>query len=144
MTALTTDRNTPQKGNGYGAGRAAAAAMIFVGAIVMRNAAGFLTHGQTATGLVGVGRAQVRVDNTGGGNGDAVVDFAPGVFQYANSAGADEITIADIGAACFVVDDQTVAKTSATNTRSKAGVIDDVDSNGVWVRCDEALTRITA
>jgi hypothetical protein len=35
---------------------------------------------------------------------------------------------------CYLVDDQTVAKTSATNTRSVAGKIVDVDSQGVWVK----------
>ncbi|CUH67985.1 hypothetical protein TG4357_03322 [Thalassovita gelatinovora] len=58
-----------------------------------------------------------------------------------NSAAADEITIADIGNKAYAVDDQTVAKTDGTATRSPAGIIDDVDANGVWVRFDEALTN---
>ncbi|MFB0515162.1 MAG: hypothetical protein ACETWG_00985, partial [Candidatus Neomarinimicrobiota bacterium] len=33
----------------------------------------------------------------------------------------------------YIVDDQTVAKTDGTGTRSPAGFIEDVDSNGVWV-----------
>ena len=144
MTALATDRNTPRAQGDYREGAVAAAMLIFAGAIVCRNAAGFLVKGATATGLVGVGRAEARVDNSAGAAGDAQLRYQPGVFRFANSAAADEITIADIGKACFVVDDQTVAKTSATSTRSKAGVVDDVDDQGVWVRFDEALTRVTA
>ena len=55
------------------------------------------------------------------------------VACFANSAAADAITLADIGADCYIVDDQTVAKTSATNTRSVAGKVFDVDAEGVWV-----------
>jgi len=40
-----------------------------------------------------------------------------------------------------VVDDQTVAKTDGTATRSPAGFVDMVDDLGVWVRFDEAMTR---
>ncbi len=56
-----------------------------------------------------------------------------GCFRFANSAAADLIALADIGADCYVVDDQTVAKTSASNTRSIAGKVRDVDAAGVWV-----------
>ena len=34
-----------------------------------------------------------------------------------------------------------VAKTDATATRSRAGIVDGVEGSGVWVRFDEALTR---
>lgn len=33
------------------------------------------------------------------------------------------------------------AKTDATATRSRAGIVDGVEGTGVWVRFDEALTR---
>jgi hypothetical protein len=144
MTALATDRNTPRSQGDYREGAVAAAQLIFAGAIVCRNATGFLVKGATATGLVGVGRAEARVDNSAGSAGDAHLRYQPGTFRFANSTAGDLITIADIGKACFVVDDQTVAKTSASSTRSKAGVVDDVDDQGVWVRFDEALTRVTA
>ena len=75
--------------------------------------------------------------------GDLTVDYRPGVYRFANSSGADAIAKADIGAKCFIVDDQTVAKTDGTGTRSPAGIIDGVDANGVWVRLDEALTNAT-
>lgn len=144
MTALTADRNTPRAQGDNRVGQAGAATLIFAGSIVMRNAAGFLVKGATATGCVGVGRAEARVDNSTGANGDAAVPFLPGTFRFANSAAADAVTAADIGSVCFIVDDQTVAKTNGSNTRSPAGLVDDVDANGVWVRFDAALTAAAA
>jgi hypothetical protein len=41
--------------------------------------------------------------------------------------------LADVGKQCYLVDDQTVAKTDGTNTRSPAGFVRDVDADGVWV-----------
>jgi hypothetical protein len=110
----------------------------------MRDAAGNLVEGRTATGLVGVGRAEERVDNSAGAAGALTCDVRPGIYRFANSAGADEIAKADIGSVCFAVDDQTVAKTDATATRSPAGLVEGVDANGVWVRLDEALTAAAA
>ena len=144
MAALTENRNTPQLLDPAPAprvGGVAAAQKIFAGAMIMRNAAGFLVKGATAVGLIGAGRAEALVDNTGGSAGDATVEYAPGVFRFENSATTDLISAADIGNVCYAVDDQTVAKTSATNTRSPAGTIEDVDALGVWVRFDAALTK---
>ncbi|WP_425072581.1 hypothetical protein [Sagittula sp. S175] len=141
MPALTQDRNTPRAQGDTRQGAVAAGETIYAGALVMRDASGNLVAGRTATGLVGVGRAEEQVDNATGAAGDKSLTYRPGVFRYANSAAADEITAADIGKAAYAVDDQTVAKTSATSTRSKAGIIDNVDAQGVWVRLDEALTN---
>ena len=56
-----------------------------------------------------------------------------GVFQFQNSSAGDLIALANLGADCYIVDDQTVALTNGTNTRSVAGKIRDVDAGGVWV-----------
>jgi len=144
MTALSTDRNTPQRAGDVDDGPVAASQMIYAGAIVMRDADGLLVKGATATGLVGVGRAEHRIDNSAGADGAATLRVRPGVFPYANSGGADEIAAADIGKACWVVDDQTVAATNGSGARSKAGIVTRVDDAGVWVRFDEALTRIAS
>jgi hypothetical protein len=73
------------------------------------------------------------VDNTGGADGAATVTVRRGIFPFANSANADAISRANIGATVYVVDDQTVALTNGTNTRSAAGRVYDVDADGVWV-----------
>ena len=139
MVALTADRNTPELEPGEREGLLGATQTIFAGAILMRNASGHLIEGATATGSFGVGRAEKRGTSTDAGV--TAQRYRPGIFRYANSSAGDLIAVADIGAVCYIVDDQTVAKTSGTNTRSPAGVIDGVDSLGVWVRFDESLTR---
>jgi len=141
MVALTAARNTPFRMGDIRVEPLAASVKVFAGSLVMRNAAGYLTKGATATGCVGVGRAEATVDNSAGALGALSLEYRIGTFLFANSAAGDLITIADIGKACFIVDGQTVAKTDGTATRSRAGIVDAVDANGVWVRCDEALTR---
>jgi hypothetical protein len=141
MTALAADRNTPRLDGDHKSLGVAASQLIYAGAIVMRNAAGHALAGATAAGSVGVGRAEERVDNSAGAAGATSVRVRPGIYRYGNSAAADAITIAEIGDPCYVVDDQTVAKTNGTNTRSIAGFVHDVDANGVWVEFDEARAQ---
>ncbi|NIZ13915.1 hypothetical protein [Phaeobacter sp. HF9A] len=143
MAALTNTRNTPRLEGDLRRGAAGASALIYSGALVMRAADGFLEEGRTATGFVGVGRAEALVDNRQGLDGDENVPYRVGIFKYANSAGADEISFADVGQPAFIVDDQTVAKTDGTATRSPAGIIEGVEPDGVWIRFDEALTNVS-
>jgi len=111
----------------------AADAVIHAGALVAL-AAGYAAPGEAATGLVAVGRAEEPVDNTGGDDGDKTVNVMPGIFKWANSADADEITQAEVGTVCYIVDDCTVAKTNGTSSRSVAGVVVGVDADGVLVK----------
>jgi hypothetical protein len=134
MTALTQDRNTPMQLGDVQEYPVLAATVIYTGSLACLNAAGWAVPGATATTLIAVGRAEARADNSDGGNGAIRVKIRPGVFRFDNSAAADEITQAEIGDDCFIVDDQTVAKTNGTATRSKAGTIVQVDALGVWVR----------
>ncbi|QEW21223.1 hypothetical protein LA6_003431 [Marinibacterium anthonyi] len=144
MTALVQGRLAPRREGDYREGPVAAATTLFTGALLMRNASGLLVEGQTATGLVGVGVAETIADNASGAAGDLTVRYRSGIYRMANSASTDEITAADVGKLCYAVDDQTVAKTDATSTRSPAGIVDAVDTLGVWVRFDEALTAALA
>lgn len=139
--ALTQDRNTARAEGELKSLGVAASQLIYGGAIVARNALGYAVAGVAALGLVGVGRADEQVDNSAGAAGDETIRVRPGTYRYANSSSTDEITIAEIGKPCFIVDDQTVAKTSNSGARSAAGIIVDVDALGVWVLFDEALTR---
>jgi len=133
MAALTTDRNTPEIDGVMRDIPVATGVKIFAGALVCFSATGFATPGATATTLVSAGRAEEQVDNTAGADGAVTVRTKRGVFRFANSAAADAITAAEIGDACYLVDDQTVAKTDATATRSVAGKIINIDAQGVWV-----------
>jgi hypothetical protein len=134
MTALTAARNTPRLEAGNRHYGVAAAALIWQGSLVCLNAAGFAVKATTAAGLTAAGRAEETVDNSTGAAGDKRIEVKPGMFRWANSAAADLITIADRGKTAYLVDDQTVAKTDGSATRSAAGMIVDVDALGVWVK----------
>lgn len=135
MAALTKDRNTPSRAGDVYSYPAAAGAVVWIGALVVLNA-GNAEPGATALNRVAVGRAEKYADNSGGAAGDLDVEVRKGVFRFENSAAGDLIALDDVGADCFIVDDQTVALTNGAATRSRAGTIVDVDALGVWVRID--------
>lgn len=131
--ALTQDRNTIRRDGIELSLPVAASKKIYAGSLVAKDSSGNATPGAAATTLLGLGRAEEYVDNSAGQAGDKTVKIMRGVFQFNNSADADAITSADIGKQCYIVDDQTVAKTDGGSTRSIAGRIFDVDADGVWV-----------
>lgn len=133
MTALDTDRNTPQIDGALFTLPVAAATKIYAGSLVAIDASGNANDGDTATGLRGIGRAEEQVDNSAGLAGAKTVNVRTGVFRFGNSGSSDAITNAEIGSPCYIVDDQTVAKTSGSGTRSVAGLVHFVDASGVWV-----------
>jgi len=133
MAALTTDRETPRRSGDIVTLPAAASVKLYAGALGARDASGNATPGATATTLRGVGRVREQVDNSTGLAGALNVNLEKGIFRWGNSSSTDAITTADIGNDCYIVDDQTVAATSGSNTRSVAGKVFDVDSLGVWV-----------
>lgn len=143
--ALSQGKKTQQ---GSGRGRLSlgviAAGVIYQGAIAM-IASGFARAARVGQGVTDfakigdvalsrvLGVAQASVTGTGA-NGGAIVDTQSGDWLAKNSAGVDAITVAQVGHYCFVVDDETVARTSASGTRPRAGVVVAVDSSGVMVR----------
>ena len=134
MPALTQDRNTLRRDGAQMAPPVAANTRIFGGSMVAINTAGLAVPGATSTTLKCVGVAECQANNLGGAAGDVRVPTRKGVHAFGNSAAGDAIALSDVGATCFMVDDQTVAKTNGTNTRSAAGTVFDVDAEGVWVR----------
>ena len=133
MVALTGPRNTPAAIGGTRAFPLPAGGKVFAGAMVALTAAGFAAGATATAANVTVGRAEETVDNSEGANGDALVAVRRGVFRFANSGGADAIALTEVGKPCFVVDDQTVAKTDNAGARPAAGTVFDVDAQGVWV-----------
>lgn len=131
MGALTQARNTPQKAGEVFDFPVKGSTTIHQGALVVL-AAGLAAGGSTAAGLIAVGRAELTVAAVA--DGDAQVPVRRGIFKYANSAAGDLITQADVGADCWIVDDQTVAKTHGGNTRSRAGKVVGVAADGVWIQ----------
>lgn len=133
MTAATTDILTPRR-DGVQFSLPAAASKVRAGTLVVLNASGYAEEGSTATTVTAVGVAEQAVDNSGGSAGDLNVPVRRGTFAFANSASTDEIKLTDYGSDCYIVDNQTVAKTDGTGTRSVAGTVRGLDDAGrVWV-----------
>jgi len=133
MAALTADRDTAiRKAEDFGF-PVAASTKIFAGALVCINSSNLATKGAVSTTLKCVGVAQEQADNSAGSAGDIRVKVRRGCFKFANSAAGDAIALADVNAECFIVDDQTVAKTNGSASRSVAGRVRDVEADGVWV-----------
>lgn len=133
MAPLSAPRLTKNRDGDAREAGVKANAKIHQGAMVAVGADSLFVPMSTATTLRGVGRASEPADNTGGADGAVRARVDVGIFCYANSSAGDLISRKDIGALCYGVDDQTVALTNGTNTRSIAGKIFDVDADGVWV-----------
>lgn len=131
--ALTTDRRTPKRGQHtlaeYLDAPVAAGAVIFNGALVALNQAGYAVPVDASTaGLRVAGVASGKVDNTGGSNGAKRVRIERGVFGMKNSASTSALTAADVGRPCYAVDDCTVARLPSGGARPFAGRVYDVDA----------------
>ncbi len=135
MTALTKDRITKSRTGEYVSHPVLANAKIYAGALVVVDASGWAKPGVTATGLKAVGRAERFADNTGGANGDVSVLVRRAELFHFDNLSTDLVDRGDIGADCYIVDDQTVAASNGGDpaTRSVAGKVVDVDEDGVWV-----------
>lgn len=131
---LANDRNTPMKDGELCSVPVAASVKIYAGALVAANATGFATPGAVATTLTYLGRAEEQVDNSAGAAGaKSVMVRRRKAFKFKNYA-SDLVTQAEMGKVCYIYDDETVAKTSATSTRSAAGIVVCVESDGVWIQ----------
>lgn len=131
MTALSQARPVVQTEGRQSNLPVKGATTIYQGGLVVMDA-GLAVPGRTAVGLIAAGVAQHTVTNTGA-DGAKKVLVERGTFKFANH-GADAVTAADIQKDCYIVDDQTVAKTSGSNTRSIAGKVIEVEADGVFVR----------
>jgi len=132
--ALTKSRNTVQRGSEPKqrviASPVTATKIAYQGGIAVWDTGGNLKPGETATGLKAVGKFKETVDNSASLSPAPTAEAEPGTWYWANSADADEITAADRGKLCYIVDDQTVALTDGGTTRSICGTIIDVDDDG--------------
>jgi hypothetical protein len=109
------------------------------GIVVIDTANGYGRPAFTGTGLVAKGVAQKTVDNTSAGtlpgantDGGLKVPVKRGVSgPYSNDSAPYAVSVANRGAVCYLIDDNTVS-TNSSGT-SVAGIVEDVDDDGVWV-----------
>lgn len=134
MAALSTDRNTPTRPTTTREPPVKAATILYAGSMGAIDANGLAVPASALSTLRVLGRTEARADNLAGANGDIRVKIGTGTFRFDNSSSADLIGLKDVGSPCYVVDDHTVALTSAAGVRPVAGTIFDVEPLGVWVR----------
>ena len=128
MAALTNARDTSELGGKYIALPVKGATTIYQGSIVAVDANGYAIPGKKAASLKAAGRAEETVENKGG-DGEAVIRVARGVFVFDNATDAGK-------------DDQTVTKTATS--ASVAGLVIRVDDEGVAVEMGFGYTPATA
>lgn len=111
----------------------AASTHVYQGSLVAVNQSGYLVPASADASLHVVGVAEEEVDNSSGAAGALTCAPRKGVFYLSNSATTDAVSDVDIGRPCYVVDDNTVARTSNGGARPAAGIVAGVDSFGVAV-----------
>lgn len=126
MAAITTAKNRLRFGEpiALGESKVAASTTIVGGGmvgVISGGAAGYLVNALTSTTLLVLGVAIKTVDNSAGAAGALSAGYEVGDFEFENSAAADLIDQGDIGATVYAVDNNTVALTNGTSTRSVAG-----------------------
>lgn len=130
MPAATTDRNTRRRGSDVRTLPVAANTVIPAGVIAAVNAAGHMVNAGDVSAVRVVGYTQSRSAGT------LMHPAWRGVAgPFHTGSGADQVGAADVGAPCYVVDNQTVARVDA-GTRLKAGTVWAVEDGGVYVLFD--------
>lgn len=128
MTATLQDRNTPRREGIEIPFKVAGGELIPAGTMVCVNTDGFAVSGKLAPDLVYIGRANERVDNTAGQDGDATVLVERGrMFAWASDG---TITQTCVGQLVYIADNQTVSTTDTG--ASHAGTCVLIDDCGVW------------
>ena len=139
MAALTTDRNTQRKGEGFIVAEDAqlgANKTIFDGAMIASNG-GNLEPASDSAGVVTVGVARQKMVNATG----APAKVSPKASAHAgcqfkfDTTGGNAITAADLGKSCYVLDDHTVVRQAGTVNNIVAGTVESIDPDGgIWVK----------
>lgn len=141
MPALATDtipRMRAGGGSRYNTGKAAANAVIFNGALIAKNATGFIVAASDAAAIKVVGIATVAANNTGGADGALDVQYITAIeVELNNAAGA--IVQASFGTLCCVADDNSVTTAAVAANDVLAGLVRSFTATKVWVFVDEVI-----
>lgn len=105
--------------------------VVYAGTLVCVDSSGLVEHATDAASKKVIGRAEVTQDNTGSSySATKTIKVRRGIFRWTNG---DSFTDANIGDLAYVEDNQTVQTGASASSDIIAGVIIDVDSDGVWV-----------
>lgn len=129
MAALADNIEVLEK-NGKLVAHPVAVDIIYRGALVKHNAAGFLAPCAAESGAKFAGVAYEQVDNSGGSAGDKVCKvMKEGLFLLTGSG----FSQASVGDLVYASDDQTISDTQATNEQQIGRIEEFVSSTQVWV-----------
>lgn len=114
----------------------AATQVIYNGALVAKNASGFLVPAATTAGLRVVGVADLenhpKLDTTGQSNGDTKITVRLGIWPFKIGSSTDAVTAADEQNDVYVLDDETISRLPGAG-RPIAGQLFLVDGTTAWV-----------
>ena len=131
MTALAQERATKRRTGARFVDPVAADAVLYLGGLAVLDASGDAVTATAATGLIARGVNLESIDNTGGLDGGQSISVESGVWLMDNDP-TDPLDRSHINSNCYILDDQTVS--ALATGRSIAGLVKDIDGNGVWVQ----------
>lgn len=144
MAALTKDINIRLKAGvakRTGERGVAANVVIFLGALIGKNAAGHIVPASDAATVTIVGFSEQKVDNTGGAAGAKTCRYATAVEgELANVGGA--IVLANLGRGCYVADDSGVTTAAVSVAKVFVGTVQEFTAAKAWVFVDEAINGV--
>lgn len=113
--------------------------IIYKGALLMVNAAGYVAPCTATASTMFAGIAQEKIDNSSGSAGDvSVVCYRTGRFLLLFS---DTLTIANVGDVAYAEDDQTCSVSGATNEHKVGVIAEFVDATHAWVQIDDGTAN---
>lgn len=130
MAALTDNKEVLEKDARKLAFPVVASDIIYKGAIVKVNAAGYLAPAAAEAGAAFAGIAYEKCDNSSGSAGDLECQvLREGVFKL-EGAGFSQ---SDVGSAAYASDDQTISNTDGGNEIRVGVVVKFISATEVWV-----------
>jgi len=137
MTVLAANRETDRKVGDVMDYEMVASDIIYKGSGVCANAAGYALPAADTSGLITIGVAVEKKDNSSGSAGDeTVLVWRRGVFEFTTSG----LTIANIGDDVYWVDDNIVNLVGVTTNDIIAGRIAGfISATSIWVDISKAI-----
>jgi hypothetical protein len=119
-----------------GEGDVAAATVIYAGAVIARNAGGFVVPASDTAGLKVIGISEEKVDNSAGANGAKTVKYITGITAELENAGSAIVQASKHGT-CVAADDQSVTTAALGVNDIVVGSVVSFTTTKVQVYIDE-------
>jgi len=135
MTALVSRVDREEKEGKLLAHKVVAGDVIYQGALVKINAAGFLAPCSAEAGATFAGVAYEGVDNSAGAAGDEVCRVEKYGAYLMSGSGFSQ---ADVGSEVYASDDDTISTTQGSNEQAVGKIVEYISATQVRVRIDQA------